>query len=335
MLTSRQVFFNSDGSGVALLSVAVYTLLRANDPACPVDIFIVHDQSFVDQGGITRIQAIVARFSFASVWFGNFAPTLKAYADVFTHPGTKMIWAFPLCDKILPPYVSGNIVYIDIDMVIRKDLGELFDMDLKRDGFIAAAVNESRREHRQYLIDAGWPETAGCSFNNACTVLDLDAFRAENLSDKMINWYKHHRAVAINTDQDCQNVIYGARTRRLPPKWNYTDGWLERLPKLNPFAREWRVFAPREMLEAILNPCIIHYIGRRKPNQWTHRPERKVFRQAMEEIGIIRHGEHLPGETAPRVVLAWLFDGYHALLRLYARLLLHFHRRRTIRLSAR
>lgn len=322
MPSSRQVFFNSDGSGIVLLSVAVYSLLRTNDPAKPVHIFVVHDRSFAEQGGIARIQAIVARFPSTTVWFGDFTPTLESYADIFTHPGTKMIWAFPLCDKILPSNVSGNIVYIDIDMVIRKDLGELFDMDLKRDGFIAAAVNESRREHRQYLIDAGWPETAGCSFNNACTVLDLDAFRAENLSDKMINWYKHHRAVAINTDQDCQNVIYGARTRRLPPKWNYTDGWLERLPKLNPFAREWRVFAPREMLEAMLDPCIIHYIGRRKPTAWTHRPERKVFRKAMEEIDLIKAGERLPGETTPRLVLAWLFNGYHALLRHYARFLL-------------
>ena len=335
MPSSRQVFFNSDGSGIVLLSVAVYSLLRANDPAKPIHIFVVHDRSFAEQGGIARIQAIVARFPSATVWFGDFTPTLESYADVFTHPGTKMIWAFPLCDKILPPNVSGNIVYIDIDMLIRKDLGELFDMDLRRDGFVAAAVNESRREHRQYLISAGWPESAGYSFNNACTVLDLDTFRAEHLSDKMINWYSQHRTVAINTDQDSQNVIYGARTRRLPPKWNYTDGWLERLPKLNPFAREWRVFPPCEMLEAMLNPCIIHYIGRRKPNRWTHRPERKAFRRAMEEIGIIRHDEHLPGETAPRVILAWLFDGYHTLLRLYARLLLHFHRERAIRLSDR
>lgn len=321
MSHTRQVFLNSDGAGITLIAVAVYTLLRASDPSKPIRLFIVHDRSFADMGGVARIQSVVDRFPFASVWFGDFTPVFSKYAEVFSNPGTKMVWAFPLCDKILPPDVTGNIVYIDIDMLVRKDLGELFEMDLKRDGLVAAAVNESRREDRRYLVEAGWPEAAGYSFNNACTVLDLDTFRAEGLSDKMIAWYAQHRAVAINTDQDCQNVVYGARTRRLPPKWNYTDGWLERLPRLNPFAREWRVFPPRDMLEAILDPCIIHYIGRRKPTAWTHRSERKVFRRAMEELGLVAVGGRLPGETAPRIAIACAFDVYHAALRLYARLL--------------
>lgn len=330
MTRPRQVFFNSDGSGIALLSVAIYSLLRANDPVKPVHIFVVHDSSFAEQGGKARIREIVSRFPTATVWFGDFTPTLDSYADVFTHPGTKMIWAFPLCDRILPADISGNIVYIDIDMLILKDLGELFDMDLKRNNLVAAAVSESRREHRRYLIDAGWPEAAGYSFNNACTVLDLDTFRTERLSDKMLDWYRRYRHIARNTDQDCQNVAYGDRTRRIPPKWNYTDGWLERLPKLNPFARQWRVFDPIEILEAIVDPCIIHYIGPRKPTRWTHRPERKIYRQMMNELDMIENGT-LPGETAVRRAIAGVFGCYHALLRIYARFLLFIRTRHSFR----
>lgn len=320
MSQKRQVFMNSDGRGIVLLSVAVYSLLKNNDPRCPIDLFIVHDRSFEDEHGPEKIRRIVSKFSFATVWFGDFTPILEKYADVFSIGQTKMLWAFPLCDKILPVSVTGNIVYIDIDMLIRKDLGELFDMDLKRNGLIAAAVNESHRKDRQYLVDAGWPEEAGYSFNNATCVLDLDAFRAEGLSEKMVDWYARHKETAIDKDQDCQNVIYGARTKRIPIKWNYTDGWLERIPKLNPFAREWRVFPPRDVLEAALDPCIIHYIGRRKPTQWTHRPERQQFHQALRELGICTG--NLPGETPVRKFVARLFDCYHFLIRCYARLLL-------------
>lgn len=328
MRTQRQVFFNSDARGITLLSVAVYSLLKTNDPTRPITIFIAHDRPFVDAGGQTAIEKIVSRFPFATVRFLDFTPVQEEAGEIFR----PLLWAFPLCARLLPADVKGKIIYLDIDIVVRKDLGELFDLDLAGAGQLAAAVNESRREHRAYLEAAGWPTEAGYSFNNATTVVDLDAYRREGISDKIVDWYRAHSSTAINLDQDAQNVTFGARTRRLPPKWNYTDGWLERLPKLNPFAREWRVFPPREMIEAILDPSIVHYIGRRKPTSWTHRPERRLYRQMMNELGLLPNGR-LPGETATKIVIGWFFDAYHALLKGYAHLLRHVVR--TTSLSAR
>ena len=313
----RQVFFNSDGRGITLLSVAVHSLLKSNAPGHPLAIFIAHDRSFAETGCIERIRSIVDRFPDAKVTFLDYAPVQAECGELFK----PLLWAFPLCDRLLPADVTGQIVYIDIDMMVRKDLGELFDLDLASHGYVAAAVNESRREHRRYLVEAGWPDSAGYSFNNATTVLDLDAFRRERMSDKMADWYRQHFKTAVNLDQDAQNVVYGDRTLRLPPKWNYTDGWLERLLKQNPFAREWRVFPPKDVLEAILDPCIVHYIGRHKPTAWTHRPERKAYRRMMDELGLLENGR-LPGETAVRRLVAGAFDVYHVLLKAYARLLL-------------
>lgn len=234
------------------------------------------------------------------------------------------MWGFPFCDKLIPPEMSGNIVYIDLDMVVMQDLAELYDMDLKSEGLIAAAVNESARENLPHLLAAEWPDSAGIAFNNATCVVNLDAFRAEHISDKILSWKskyldKHY------TDQDAQNVVYGARTRRIPMKWNYTDGWLERIIKLNPFAQKWRVFPPREVLGAILHPCIIHYIGPRKPDVYNHRPERKVFRKLMCELGLIENNT-LRGETTYNKVVALFFDGYHFMLKLYARMLFAIRR---------
>ena len=324
MHNTRQVFFNSDGRGVTLLAVAVYSLLKNNASGRRISLFVAYDRTFAETGCIERIQAIVDRFPDAEVTFLDYAPISARYGELFR----PMLWAFPLCDKLLPADINGKIIYIDIDMMVRKDLGELFDLDLASGGFVAAAVNESRREHRRYLIESGWPESAGYSFNNATTVLDLDVFRRERMSDQIIDWYRRYAKVAVNLDQDAQNVIYGDRTLRLPPKWNYTDGWLERLVKQNPFAREWRVFSPKDILEAILDPHIVHFIGRHKPTAWTHRPERKAYRRLMDELGLLENGR-LPDETVSRRLVAGLFDVWHALLKAYARLLL------TIRFRAR
>lgn len=316
-MAGRQVFFNTDARGIVLFSVALHSLLKHNRPDRALRVFVAHDASFGAAGGRERTEAIAREFPFATLCFLDCTETLRRHGERFQ----SMLWAFPLCDEILPSDVGGKIVYLDIDMQVRCDLGELFDLDLRGAGMWAAAVNESRREHRRYLVEAGWPEAAGYSFNNATTVLDLDAFRRERLSGRMVAWYEEHWREAVNLDQDAQNVVYGAKTLRLPPKWNYTDGWLERLLKLNPFAAEWRVFPPRQVLEAILSPCIVHFIGRKKPTHWTHRPERRAYRREMEEMGLLDHGV-LPGENVGMRVLGSLFDGWHGLLKAYARLLL-------------
>ena len=88
----------------------------------------------------------------------------------------------------------------------------------------------------------------------------------------------------------------------------------------------------KESIEAILDPSIVHYIGRRKPTSWTHRPERRLYRQMMNELGLLPNGR-LPGETASKIVIGWFFDAYHALLKGYAHLLRHVVR--TTSLSAR
>lgn len=326
MPQQRKVFMNSDGRGIVLLSVAVYSLLKNNDPTKHIDLYIAHDRSFAEADGLSRIRDIVGRFPFSAVHFLDCGPLLDKYGaalDNGTHP--LMLWAFPLCTEILPPDIGGQIVYIDIDMLICRDLEPLFSLDLSSGNFVAAAVNESRREHRKYLVDAGWPEEAGYSFNNATCVLDLDVCRREHIADQLVSWYLAHKDIAVNLDQDSQNVVYGARTLRLPIKWNYTDGWLERILKMNPFAAEWRVFPPEDVLSAILEPAIIHYIGRKKPTSWTHRPERRAFRQALSELGLLENGR-LPGETNLRILVGWLFDGYHLVLKEYARLLLFVRR---------
>lgn len=321
MYPDRKVFFNSDENSITLLSVGIYSLLKTTDPTKKLWIFVAHNQTFADLGYCERIREIVSKFDFAVVEFGNLTPILEQYPETFNLTKFKaMMWGFPLCEKILPPDVMGNIVYLDMDIVVKKDLEELYTMDLKSRGMVAASVDESKREELPHLLAAkDWPEAAGYGFNNAIQVVDLDVFRAAHYTDQIIAWREKHKAEYF-TDQDAQNVVYGDKTLRIPMKWNYTDGWLERILKQNPFAKTWRVFPKQEVLHAILDPSIIHYVGQRKPTSWTHRPERKIYRQYLNELGIIKD-DKLPGETPLKKLQAKFFDVYHAFLRFYVRLL--------------
>ncbi|MBQ0031915.1 MAG: hypothetical protein KBT68_03835 [bacterium] len=327
MATVRQVFFNSDARGFALLAVALHSLLKNAAPDRPLTVYIACGLGFREQGLDKRLLEIAADRPFARLVFLDFDPLAARHADLFrSDKWSPLLWAFPLCTELLPDDVHGNLVYLDIDMLIRKDLEELYSLSLAAEGCIAAAVNESRRETRPHLVASGWPEEAGYGFSNAPLVIDVDAYRRENIPAKIIAWYEAHKDTSLAVDQDAENVIFGTRTKRIPIKWNYPDGWLERLLKCPPWKREWRVHPRREVLEAILDPCIIHYVGGRKPTGRTHRPERKAHRRIQRELGLMKG--RLPGGQGWREELeGTVFDIYHALLRLYARALLFIVRR--------
>lgn len=324
MSIPRQVFFNSDARGITLLSVALYSLLENALPDAPLTVFVACDSDFRATGCDRRLTDLARPFPFARLVFLDFEPLLRSHADLFRADHNKwspLLWAFPLCTEILPPDVHGNLVYLDIDMLIRKDLAPLYGQPLAREGFLAAAVNESRRETRPHMVTSGWPEEAGYGFSNATLVIDVDAYRQEDIPSKILAWYATYKDISLAVDQDAENVVFGARTKRLPICWNFPDTWLERIVKCRPWRREWRVHPRKEVLQAIFDPCIIHYVGGRKPTKRTHRPERKAHRAMMRKLGLMK-GRLPDGQGWQEEVEGVFFDCYHAMLRLYARLLL-------------
>ena len=328
MAAARQVFFNSDARGFTLLAVALYSLLKNATPDRSLTIYIACEHGFREQGLDAKLAKIAASYPFARLVFLDFDPWAAKHAKLFAsahNHWSPLLWAFPLCTELLPDDVHGNLVYLDIDMLIRRDLEELYSLPLAEDGCIAAAVNESRRETRPHLVASGWPKEAGYGFSNATMVIDVDAYRRESIPAQIIAWYEAHKDTSLAVDQDAENVILGARTRRIPIKWNYPDGWLERLLKCPPWKREWRVHPRREVLEAIFDPCIIHYVGGRKPTRRTHRPERKAHRRLQRELGLMK-GRLPDGQGWRDEIEGAVFDIYHALLRLYARALLFLFR---------
>ena len=182
-MAKRQVFFNINHLGIIPVSVAIHSLLKHADPAKEIVIHIAHDTRFAEIGGCEKVGAVVGRYPFAKVRFANFDPLFRRDAkilDLGDNHWSYMVWAWVYCTELFPD-LTGNLVFIDWDMYVCKDLEEMYALDLAKDGCITAAVNESRREHRPYLIAAGWPEEAGYSVNTGFQVIDTDAYRRENV----------------------------------------------------------------------------------------------------------------------------------------------------------
>ena len=89
--------------------------------------------------------------------------------------------------------------------------------------------------------------------------------------------------------------------------------------RLTPFTKTIRAQPKTAVLEAINHPCIIHYIARKKPWTYTHRPARRIYHSYMKELGV--YNPALSGTTIWQKLELALCDAYNDLLAAYARLL--------------
>lgn len=318
----RQVFFNCSANGILPISVAVYSVLKTAEVDSPLDIYIAHDTGFGERGGREQLCSVVARFPFASVHFANFDPLFESHRETLEAPNMKWplsVWAWCFCTQLFPE-ITDNLVFVDWDMLVLKDLKPLFELDLKKDGMVTAAVDESRREHRPYLVAAGWPEEAGYAVNTGLQVIDTDTYRRDGILKKILDWYAQYKDISLCVEQDALNAVAGARIRRLHIKYNFTVGWCDRILKFNFFRRELRVYPTRDVFEAVVDPCVLHFIGHKKPWHWNHRAFRRIYRRHMEELGLFDAATY--GETFSGKLVGAFFDLWHCLIRQYARLVL-------------
>lgn len=305
--------FESDADGLTLVCVAMYSVLRNADAGSGVHILMAHDDTFLAAGGRERVEAIVGRFPSARVTFANFMPLYRPLADKLELPGTRwppMVWGWVFAPALFPS-ATGTLVYIDLDTYTTGDLKELFELDLAKRGKLLALVAESLRPEGRFC-NVDWTTDDPALYNTGVVVMDVDAWRSEGMTMKIVEWFSAHKADVPFVEQDAANYVCQGRILRLPLKWNTNDNNLRALDEVD--VKGGRLFEglhpAREALEAMVSPKIIHYMFTHKPHRYNHRPERNRFRQAMIELGMIRRA--LPGETFFRRIEGWFYDRRYA-----------------------
>lgn len=123
-----------------------------------------------------------------------------------------------------------RILYLDGDVLVRKDLSEMFSTDLG--GAWAAAVKDCASGHMYPRERANrYMRQNPDYFNSGVMLLDLAALRANGVAEKLIG----AKAVMSDSgfmDQDPLNITFARRVKLLPAQYNFTLTNLKRDEKL-------------------------------------------------------------------------------------------------------
>lgn len=159
-------------------------------------------------------------------------------------------WYRVLLPKVLPIDVH-RVLYLDADTLVTNNVYELFEMDMT-DKAIAGAIDilsfiPETYERCMYEQEKGYI----CA---GVMLMNLDYWRDNDLTDKVVNWGRENDAIIKFPDQDTINYLCRDHKIILPLKYGIIGAYFED----EVFFKQPYLDQLRECLEA---PAIIHYAG--------------------------------------------------------------------------
>ena len=131
------------------------------------------------------------------------------------------------CRTLLPRLLDiPRLIYLDCDVLVFRDLSELFDLELSSDKSLAAVQDSETltlSDDSRTLASAMNLPAAGRYFNSGVMLLNLNELRKENFTEKSLEFFKNWRGHYRFWDQSAINFLLHGRIAELPEHWNRTS----------------------------------------------------------------------------------------------------------------
>ena len=286
------VVYASDDRGVTQLGVAIYSLFAhaANETAYTVYV-LSNGISAANAGRLSDLaKGRHARHSIVFIDVSELATSVRL--------PVKERWPVTAWTRVfIPDLLPENerlVLYCDIDTLVCRDLAELFETPLH--GKAMGVVLEHRSHKGSHFNERlGMPLDCPGYFNSGVLLMDLDVFRKQGLTEKILQYAAEYADRLTCPDQDALNGALCHNLEPMHPRWNWHDGLTRLILKRSVRSAMNRGATLEDAVDAALRPGILHYQGKNKPWRYNHRIERKRYEQAIIESGF---GESpLPGRT--------------------------------------
>lgn len=169
--------------------------------------------------------------------------------------GLKDTWSIYTWYRVLLPKVLPNsvqrVLYLDADTLVVASLESLFEIDMTEKAIGCCIDPESF--HKETFARCGYEEAKKyvCA---GVMLMNLDYWRKNNLTDKVITWGRENNDTIKFPDQDTINYLCRDNKIILPLRYGVIGGFFM-MDEL--FSKEYAT----ELQECIERPAIIHYAG--------------------------------------------------------------------------
>lgn len=169
--------------------------------------------------------------------------------QVTNHLGKSMYFRF-----LLPEIIDDDkVLYLDCDIIIRHCLCVLFETDLTdmACGVVEDQNSDDIRLHNNIMMFSRY-------FNSGVLLINLEYWRINDISKRLINWILNFKGQLQCPDQDALNVVLENKVKFLDYKYNFQQGLYGKLIWIR--ADKWPLVEKDKA-----NPAIVHFTAGEKP----------------------------------------------------------------------
>ena len=250
---------------VPYMGVLLHSIKKASSSDRFYDIIVLHSNIS------NRNQEVLSRFMASeniSIRFFKTTKWMKSYSDkLFLRGHFKIETYFRLLmQDVLPEY--NKALYLDCDMVVNRDIADLFDEDINgyllaacKDADTAGLYNGAQPDKKEYQDNILRIDNPYEYFQAGTILFNLAEFRRRFTVEELFEFAMAYEWQLL--DQDVLNFFAQGSTKFVDMSWNVMMDFDDKR------IREYIGRAPRplvlEYMEARKHPYIVHFAGPQKP----------------------------------------------------------------------
>ena len=120
------------------------------------------------------------------------------------------------------PASLHRVIYLDSDLLVTGSLAPFWQMPMQG-APVAAVVDAAADDHTRYKVLC-YPE-ADSYFNAGVLLIDLDWWRANNVGQRCIDYYRAHPERIRFNDQDLLNSLFHGQVCWAPLRYNAQEAF--------------------------------------------------------------------------------------------------------------
>lgn len=204
-----------------MLSVLLKSLEKTYDDNKHVDIYIVSDGLY--RKNIDKINRTITSDKFKIHW-KTMKEAVPSHIQLPKDRSTLPICAYVrICAPHFLPQHLDKAIYLDVDMVLRRSINDLWNVDIGN-YVIGAVVDRADKVSTPWggipnYKELGIPEDSNY-FNSGLLVMNLKAWREKNATQLVIDAIRDNYEYVTFSDQYGLNVVFANSWYELDPNWN-------------------------------------------------------------------------------------------------------------------